>query len=146
MFASIANYLAKAGWNDRHTWGRKVMPPPSLGGELLGLDNQKSLPEWQALGVRRSNGADLPYVALDRQDRLIVSKLAALLRVANALDAEHLQKVQHLRLRREDRTWVLEIEGSGDLTMEQLAASARADLFSQMFGRELVFQPVMVRT
>ena len=24
VFASIANYLAKAGWNDRHTWGRQV--------------------------------------------------------------------------------------------------------------------------
>ena len=40
----------------------------------------------------------LPYVALDRQDRLLVNKLAAILRLANALDAEHLQKVRDLRL------------------------------------------------
>ena len=33
--------------------------------------------------------AHLPYMALDRQDRVRVNKLAALLRVANALDAEH---------------------------------------------------------
>ena len=41
-------------------------------------------------------------LALDRQDRLIVNKLAAILRVANALDAEHLQKVRDLRLVRDD--------------------------------------------
>jgi membrane-bound lytic murein transglycosylase B len=63
VFASIANYLAKAGWNDRHTWGRPVRLPETLG--AAGLDVVKPLPEWQALGVRRSNGSDLPMVALD---------------------------------------------------------------------------------
>jgi exopolyphosphatase / guanosine-5'-triphosphate,3'-diphosphate pyrophosphatase len=80
----------------------------------------------------------LSYVALDRQDRLIVNKLAAILRVANALDAEHLQKVRDLRLLRRDRGWILEIEGRGDLTMERLAATARADMFVETFGRALI--------
>ena len=48
--------------------------------------------------------ATCPYVALDRQDRLIVNKLAAILRVANALDAEHAQKVRDVRLVRRDET------------------------------------------
>jgi exopolyphosphatase/guanosine-5'-triphosphate,3'-diphosphate pyrophosphatase len=87
----------------------------------------------------------LPYVALDRQDRLIVNKLAALLRLANALDAEHLQKVQDLRLVRHEGSWVVEIHGTGDLTMEQLAATARVDLFMETFGRRLVIRPVNVR-
>ena len=65
VFASIANYLAKAGWNDRHTWGRRVNPPTGLNGGLVGLELAKPLPEWQALGVRRADGADLPPVALD---------------------------------------------------------------------------------
>jgi membrane-bound lytic murein transglycosylase B len=65
VFASIANYLAKAGWNDRYTWGRQVNHPTGLNGELVGLEMAKPLPEWQALGVRRADGADLPPVALD---------------------------------------------------------------------------------
>jgi hypothetical protein len=36
-----------------------------------------------------------------------VTKLAAILRVANALDAEHLQKVRDLRLARGEASWVL---------------------------------------
>ena len=80
-------------------------------------------------------------MALDRQDRLVVNKLAAILRVVNALDAEHLQKVRDLRLVRRERAWMLEIDGDGDLTMEQLAATARADLFAETFGHELVIRP-----
>ncbi|MES1254004.1 MAG: HD domain-containing protein [Acidobacteriota bacterium] len=83
----------------------------------------------------------LPYVALDRDDRLIVDKLAAILRVTNALDAEHLQKVHDIRLLRHAKAWTLEITGTGDLTMEQLAATARADMFVETFGRELVVRP-----
>jgi len=80
----------------------------------------------------------LAYVALDREDRLVVDKLAAILRVANAIDAEHAQKVRNLRLVRGGNAWRLELEGSGDMTMERLAATARADLFADTFGRQLV--------
>jgi exopolyphosphatase/guanosine-5'-triphosphate,3'-diphosphate pyrophosphatase len=83
----------------------------------------------------------LPYIALDRHDRLIVNKLAAILRVANALDAEHLQKVRDLHVVRSEKAWVLELEGTGDLTMEQMAANARADMFVEVFGRQLVIRP-----
>ena len=86
----------------------------------------------------------LPYIALDRHDRLIVNKLAAILRVANALDAEHLQKVRNLRVVRSAKTWILELEGGGDVTMERMAATARADLFAEVFGRPLVIRPVGV--
>jgi membrane-bound lytic murein transglycosylase B len=65
VFASIANYLAKAGWNDRHTWGRQVQLSDHLAAKAAGLEIVKPLPEWHALGVKRSNGADLPMVALD---------------------------------------------------------------------------------
>ena len=82
----------------------------------------------------------VPYVALDRRDRLVVNKLAAILRIANALDAEHVQKVQGIQLTRRGSTWVLQLEGTGDLTMERLAATARADMFVDTFGRQIVVQ------
>jgi exopolyphosphatase/guanosine-5'-triphosphate,3'-diphosphate pyrophosphatase len=80
----------------------------------------------------------LAYVSLDGADRLIVTKLAAILRVANALDAEHLQKVRALRLVPHGEAWVLEMDGAGDLTMERLAATARADMFEETYGREVI--------
>ena len=37
-----------------------------------------------------------------------------------------------------DRSWILEIDGTGDLTMELLAAAARADMFADTFGQPLI--------
>jgi exopolyphosphatase/guanosine-5'-triphosphate,3'-diphosphate pyrophosphatase len=79
----------------------------------------------------------LPYMALDRTERVRVNKMAALLRIANALDAEHGQKVQDLHLKAVDGVWVLEVQGIGDLAMERLKVEARADLFHDVFGRSL---------
>lgn len=111
--------------------------------QIFGLSNEETAVVANVARYHRRGPpqkAHLPYVALDRGDRLNVNKLAAILRVANALDAEHLQKVTSLRLERRPRSWVLEIDGTGDLTMEQLAATARADLFADTFGQELVIR------
>jgi len=83
----------------------------------------------------------LPYAALDRQERLIVNKLAALLRVANALDAEHLQKVRNVRVVAGEGTWIIEYDATDEATMEQMAATARADMLADTFGRQVVIRP-----
>ncbi|MEW6486576.1 MAG: lytic murein transglycosylase [Thermodesulfobacteriota bacterium] len=62
-FASAANYLSRMGWDGARTWGRAVQVPPGLDRSLVSLDVRKPLEEWQALGVRRTNGADLPEVS-----------------------------------------------------------------------------------
>ncbi len=111
--------------------------------EIFGLSSDdRSLVSNIARYHRRGlpQQSHLPYMALDRQDRVRVNKLAALLRVANALDAEQLQKVRSLKVKEEDGTWVLEVEGTGDLTVERLTAESRSDLFTDVFGRRLVLR------
>lgn len=67
VFASIANYLSKSGWNDQYTWGRPVKLAAAGKPKVpdVGLKVVKPLPEWQSLGVRRENGRSLPAVALN---------------------------------------------------------------------------------
>ena len=86
------------------------------------------------------NKSHLPYMALDSEARVLVNKLGAILRVANALDADHLQKVRDVRVVRDEEQWVLEVDGGGDLTLERLAALARADLLVEVFGRKVAFR------
>jgi exopolyphosphatase/guanosine-5'-triphosphate,3'-diphosphate pyrophosphatase len=88
----------------------------------------------------------LPYIALDRNERTIVNKLAAILRLANALDAEHLQKVHDVHLHRHEDNWILDLDGSGDLTMERMAAQARADMFGEVFGHRVIVRGAGVQT
>lgn len=63
--ASGANYLHQSGWQDDQTWGRQVLLPSGFDPALVGRDIIKPMHEWQALGVRRISGADLPGRNLD---------------------------------------------------------------------------------
>ena len=60
VFASAANYLAKSGWRYDQTWGREVKLPVGFDKELVSLKVKKPMADWQALGVRRIDGTDLP--------------------------------------------------------------------------------------
>jgi len=60
VFASSAHYLSKAGWQREETWGREVRLPKGFDFGLSGLSNHLKLKEWQAKGVRRADGRDLP--------------------------------------------------------------------------------------
>jgi len=37
-------------------------------------------------------------------------------------------------------TWVLELEGAGDITMERMVAVARADMFAETYGRQILIR------
>ena len=67
VFASAANYLAKSGWRGDETWGREVRLPAGFDRALIDHTKlQKPLSEWQRLGVRRSDGGDLPAARPER--------------------------------------------------------------------------------
>ena len=59
-FASAANYLSKSGWRHDQNWGRAVKLPDSFDTSLVARKTKKKISDWQALGVRRIDGTDLP--------------------------------------------------------------------------------------
>jgi membrane-bound lytic murein transglycosylase B len=63
-FASASNYLRKAGWQPDYTWGREVTVPKGFEWSLAGRHMKKSVADWQALGIRKVGGGDLPNVDL----------------------------------------------------------------------------------
>ena len=56
---SAAGFMASA-WQPGYIWGRQVQMPSGFDRSLAGLDTMKTIDEWQALGVRRIDGAALP--------------------------------------------------------------------------------------
>ncbi|MGB5446789.1 MAG: lytic murein transglycosylase [Psychromonas sp.] len=70
IFASAANYLKTEGWNPDQTWGRQVKLPANFDIQLANIKEYKSLQEWQALGVRRYDGSNLPIA--DIQASLVI--------------------------------------------------------------------------
>ena len=66
VFGSIANYLSKVGWKGTETWGREVRVPANLDTALIDYNKiQKPLAEWHALGVRKTDGGELPIRELN---------------------------------------------------------------------------------
>jgi exopolyphosphatase / guanosine-5'-triphosphate,3'-diphosphate pyrophosphatase len=81
-----------------------------------------------------------PYMALDRDERMIVSKLAAILRVANALDKDPAQKPLDLKISREGDQFVLTAPNVLDMTMGRLALAGRSDFFTEVFGKKVILR------
>jgi len=84
------------------------------------------------------------FVALSEAARERVSALAALLRIADALDWSHDGRVLRLAAHKElcdDRTWTISVwrRSAADLDDELEHASEKADLFEKVFQRKLQF-------
>jgi exopolyphosphatase/guanosine-5'-triphosphate,3'-diphosphate pyrophosphatase len=81
------------------------------------------------------------YARLTRRERQIANRLAAILRLADALDREHQQLVSRVLLTEgEDDEIVLRLEGAGDMLLERWAFQRKTGLFEEVFTCELIFQ------
>jgi len=81
------------------------------------------------------------FAALERWQQRTVERLAALLRVANALDRTHAARVVEIYaslVRR--RKVVVEVLSPYDVSLELASARHRSDLFERTFGRRLLFR------
>lgn len=83
-----------------------------------------------------------PYAALNDDDQDRVAKLAAILRVALALDRTHQQRVNDVAVNITDSTVEMAIRTTGDAEVDLWAARRKVDLFERVFGRRVYFAAV----
>lgn len=84
---------------------------------------------------------DLLYADLDQTNRMRVSKLAAILRVADALERGHSRRVRGIKAEIQGRKLQLGLQGVHDTTVEELAIRLKGDLFVDIFGYDIVLVP-----
>lgn len=80
------------------------------------------------------------YAALDRDSRITVSKSAAILRVADALDRNHLQQIREPVIAVTGSELVITVHGAEDLTLERLALKEKGPLFEDVYGLKIVLR------
>jgi exopolyphosphatase / guanosine-5'-triphosphate,3'-diphosphate pyrophosphatase len=76
------------------------------------------------------------FIALPREDRIVVMKLAAILRVADALDRGHDQRVRDAVFERREERFVIKVGDPADLSLERLSLAEKGDMFEDVFGLE----------
>lgn len=82
------------------------------------------------------------YSQLNREERVSVSKLAALLRLAIALDASRSQRISEIdcQLTGGGKRVVITAKSSADISMEQLKLKQVRGFFQSIFGAETILQ------
>lgn len=114
--------------------------------EIIGLSTE----ERQVIAsVVRYNTKDSQYLiqgtdddglGLTRKKYLLVTKLTAILRLANAMDRSHYQKVQGLRTVLKDRELQLILDSNKDISLELGFLKDKVEFFEEVFGIRLVLK------
>ncbi|MCL2527968.1 MAG: HD domain-containing protein [Defluviitaleaceae bacterium] len=107
------------------------------GSDIVGLNYMES--EIVALLCRYHSGVtpsigQACYTALSPSDRVRVSKLVAMLRLADALDHSHTQKYSDIDVKLTDTALIVTIQTGASVSLEQWAFTEKGRFFEEVFG------------
>ncbi len=111
--------------------------------ELFGLSRDELLQVGLVARYHRRaypQPAHEAYGTLPQHDRVVVSKLAAILRLAIALDDTRSGRVREIQCAIEAKHLVISVPGLDDVSLEQVAMRENSGMFRDIFGL-----PVMLR-
>lgn len=125
---------------DHHLHGQYII----LNSEIFGLSRQDInivglMARYHRHGV--PTVADTTYAKLDQPTRLRLQKLAAILRVADAMERAHSGRINQFKVCYNNRRLELLISSVHDLTVENIAMRTKADLFTDIFGYDIQLMP-----
>ena len=112
--------------------------------EIIGLSTE----ERQIIAnVVRYNTTEFDYYGslagdhvVDRSKYLLIAKLTAILRLANAMDRSHYQKVEGIKAVMKERELQVSIAASRDVTLELGLLKDKVAFFEEVFGIRLVLR------
>jgi exopolyphosphatase/guanosine-5'-triphosphate,3'-diphosphate pyrophosphatase len=83
---------------------------------------------------------DSEFAALPRADRILILKLTAILRIADALDRGHTQRIKEFSLDFRGDSLVINCGGKHDIALEKIAVAEKADVFEAVFGYKVTLE------
>lgn len=114
-----------------------------LNSEIFGLTTDETLLAGLVTRYHRRSfpkPTHQPYATLDREKRVVVCKLAAILRIALALDAARSQRIADFNVERVRGRLILTVPDVDDLSIEQLALPSARSFFESIFGLKIVLR------
>lgn len=81
------------------------------------------------------------YATLDRDTRVAVAKLAAILRLADALDDSRSGRIKQLDCSVEDDRFCISVPNIEDVSLEQLAMRQNSTMFEETYGMPVLLRP-----
>jgi len=84
----------------------------------------------------------LEYISLPQESRVIVNKLASILRLAKALDISDVRKAEQLTFKLTQDKLTVFVPGLADISLRKRLLESRNDMFEHVFGMELDFEGI----
>ncbi|MDR0443389.1 MAG: HD domain-containing protein [Treponema sp.] len=82
--------------------------------------------------------SDIEYITLQREERTLVLKMASILRVADALDRGHSQRIKEITVERRSETFVIHVDKVYDLSLESMSLDEKGGMFQDVFGYKVI--------
>ena len=82
--------------------------------------------------------SDIEYITLQREERILVLKMASILRVADALDRGHTQQIKKITVERRLETVVFHVDKIYDLSLEIIGMEEKGGMFQDVFGCKVI--------
>ena len=80
----------------------------------------------------------IEYISLPRERRIVVSKLAAILRVADALDKGHMQRIEKVKVEIKGDELLMHNSHTGDISIERYGLARKVNMMEEVFGLKVV--------
>lgn len=77
------------------------------------------------------------YLKLKNDKRLLVSKLAAILRIADALDRNHSEHIKDIDINATNNKIIFSLDYDGDISMEAAGFNKKKDLLEKVSGKDV---------
>lgn len=104
---------------------------------LIGLEDRQ---QQMVATLVRSHRKALPTdfdESMTQKDVSAITKLCALLRLADAIEVSHTTRIQGVKLEKNKKCWQLRLYGDGNLLLEHWAIEKRKSLFEESFDASL---------
>ncbi|TFG58849.1 MAG: Ppx/GppA family phosphatase [Spirochaetales bacterium] len=84
------------------------------------------------------NPSHINYISLSREERIKVLKISALVRIADAMDKGHMQRIRNFILEKTDEEIIIRCEARGDISIERYGLPEKAIMFEDVFGLKVI--------
>lgn len=112
--------------------------------EIIGLSNTE---REIVANIVKYNHIEFPYYEEIKKhadivatDYLLITKLTAILRLANGLDRSHKQKFKEAKIFSQNNELIIQVESVEDITLEKSLFNSRAEFFEEVFGMRPVIK------
>ncbi|MEI8217176.1 MAG: HD domain-containing protein [Eubacteriales bacterium] len=108
-----------------------------MASELMGISRQ----ELEIIAnVSRYHSREVPsqshatFMRLNEADRVVTAKLVAIIRIADALDRSHRQKIKSIKVTLDNEGLTVRVDTKEDVLLEEWTFETKANFFREVFG------------